>query len=119
MSVEWDEIVADAAAAIEEVGFAATLLRPGVKSGPESNPTIGAPVQVPVTIIKISLDRLRRAGTLVEGTKAAYLLAAEGLSPEPSTKDKLSVDGMTKTVLEVSEVSPGNVDILYTLQVAG
>lgn len=118
MSTDWDEVAEDVVAAIEDEGFAATLLRPGANTGPESNPTIGDPIQVPVKVIKVSLDRLRRAGTLVEGSKAAYLVAAGALTQAPSTVDKLRVSGKDRTILASNEVGPGGVDVLYTLQVA-
>lgn len=119
MSTDWDEVAGDIAAAIDEEGFAATLLRPGVNTGSESNPTIGAPIPEDVKIIRVSLDRLRRAGTLVEGTKAAYLLAAEGLSAAPSTLDKLRISAKDHSILKSTETGPGGVDVLYTVQVAG
>lgn len=118
MSVDWGEVAAEATAAINEVGFAATLLRPGVKSGSENSPTIGPPTEEPVTILQTSLDKLRKSGSLVEGAKAAYLVAVGELGLAPSTVDSLRVSGVDQSILKVTELAPGGRDLLYSVQVA-
>lgn len=114
MSVDWEGGAGEVADALAEVGMQAVIIQPGVRSGPESNPTYSAPIEVTCSAMQESLSKLKAKGTLVEHTEAAYVVSSR---VAPTTADKLKIDGVSRKILRVDAEAPGGVDLLYTVQV--
>lgn len=114
MSVDWEEVAGEVSDALAEVGMQAAIVQPGAKSGPESNPTFGAPNEVTCSAMQESLSKLKAKGTLVEHTEAAYVVSSK---VAPTTADKLRVGGASRKILRVDVDAPGGVDLMYTVQV--
>ncbi|MFY0661321.1 MAG: hypothetical protein JXR15_12575 [Shimia sp.] len=114
MSVDWEGVAGEVADALAEVGVQAIIEQPGARSGSESNPTYGPPIEASCSAVQESLSKLKAKGTLVEHTEAAYVVSSK---VAPTTADKLKIDGVSRKILRVDAEAPGGVDLLYTVQV--
>ena len=118
MTVDYAAIAGDAGAGIAEAGMPALILRKGIiTGGSEHSPTRALDDAHACTVIQISLSKLIRNGSLVEGATAAYMLSTVGLAIEPGTKDRFRVGGVDYAILKVDPFAPGGVTVYYTLQV--
>ena len=63
--VDWASVAAEVATAIASVGFAATLEKPGAKTGPDWAPVIGAATQSTITIIDDTIQIMTAEGGLI------------------------------------------------------
>ncbi len=107
------DITADVQAAYVEAGIAAgngtgapivTISRPGTPSGPEWNPTPGAPVVHTFTAKPSSKAYTQRTGLALGAKERVYSLVNIGVTIVPSTTDVLTIDGVEWSVLEVIPV---------------
>lgn len=112
--VDWASVAAEVAAAIAEVGFAATLEKPGTKTGPDWAPIIGAPTQSAITIIDDTIQIVSAAGTLITMEERVLTVSTAGLAPEKA--DRVLVRGTWHEVSRVTPLAPGGVDILYEVR---
>lgn len=117
MAEDWIAVANDVAVGIAEVGFAATILRPGPPTGPSHNPVPGAPTPHPCTVLQEDMSKVIRNGTLVQGAEAVYMLSTGGLTIIPDTKDMMQVNGSEYSILMVDPFAPGGETLYYTLQV--
>jgi len=88
------------------------VLREMVESGTAYNPTL-TPVDTPVVGV-VETYKLQEIGGLVQQGDKRVLLSAE-VVPKPEMK---LVDGSTEyEIIDVGEVKPGDVSILFALQI--
>ena len=125
MAIDYDEIAADALAAIEEAGQAVTLNIPGAGGG--YVPGVGVvPVEPATTAegVGVLLDYTQREidGTAIQHGDQKLLLAPQ-IGVTPSTAHTVTVVhlGMAKTftVKNVGAVAPAGAPVLFILQLRG
>ena len=103
-------IAAEVALAYAEAGRAAgngvgalsvTISRPGTPTGPEWNPTPGAPVAHTFVAKPSGKAYTQRTGLALGAKERVYSLVNHGVTIAPSTSDVLTIDGINWTVQEV------------------
>ena len=121
------DITADVQAAYVEAGIAAgngtgapivTINRPGTPSGPEWNPTPGAPVAHTFTAKPSSKDYTQRTGLALGAKEQVYSLVNIGVTIAPSTTDVLTIDGVEWSVLEVIPVDSAGYVLTWLVRVS-
>ena len=121
------DITADVQAAYVEAGIAAgnglgavyvTITRPGQPTGPEWNPTPGAPVNH-VFVAKPSSKAYTQLTGLALGAKElVYSLVNIGVTIAPSTTDVLTIDGINWPVQEVIPMDSAGFVISWLVKVS-
>lgn len=117
MAEDWAGIAAEVAAAIEEVGFAATLLRaaPGWQpQKPWDTGTAADPTSTPITVIDDGVRDFFGPGGMLLRRARVLTIGATGLVP--TTADRIVVRGETHDIAEVRPTAPGGVDLLYEVE---
>lgn len=118
MAEDWNAIAAEVAAAIAEVGFAATITR---RTGPQT-PWDNAPATetaYPVTVVDDGIKtRYSRAddGALIARTSRVLTIAADGIAP--AMGDTITVRGQSHTIAGVTPTAPGGIDLLFDVELA-
>ena len=122
------DITADVQAAYVEAGIAAgngtgapivTISRPGTPSGPEWNPTPGAPVVHTFTANPSGKAYTQRTGLALGAKEQAYSLVNIGVTIAPSTSDVLTIDGVNWPVQEVIPMDSAGYVISWLVKVTG
>ena len=123
MAIDYDEIAADALAAIEDAGQAVTLNIPDTGGG--YVPGVGVvPTWTTQDGVGVLLDYTQREiyGTAIQHGDQKLLLAPQ-IGVTPSTAHTVTVAhlGMTKvfTVKNVGAVAPAGAPVLFILQLRG
>ena len=120
------DITADVQAAYVEAGIAAgngtgapivTISRPGTPSGPEWNPTPGAPVVHTFTAKPSSKAYTQLTGLALGAKEQVYSLVNIGVTIAPSTTDVLTIGGVEWSVLEVIPVDSAGYVISWLVKV--
>jgi hypothetical protein len=104
---------------LKKYGFTATLKRTIPGSGPAWNP--GTPTEVEFTVLALFeeySDNMIDGTTIMRGDRK-LLFSAEHFEAFPKTTDKLIINGEEFNIINVRPFAPGNVSILYTLQIRG
>lgn len=101
---------------LSRFGQAATLLKPGVPSGPAHNPGPAVPLSYACTVVVTDFSASERQGTEIEVTDRKVLVSTGGLPVAPATRDKITIGGKTFNVINVETLNPGGTSLLYTLQ---
>ena len=78
-----------------------TISRPGTPTGPEWNPTPGAPVAHTFVAKPSGKAYTQRTGLALGAKERVYSLVNHGVTIAPSTSDVLTIDGINWTVQEV------------------
>jgi len=78
-----------------------TITRPGQPTGPEWNPTPGAPVVHTFTAKPSAKAYTQRTGLALGAGELVYSLVNHGVTITPSTSDVLTIDGINWPVQEV------------------
>jgi len=78
-----------------------TISRPGQPTGPEWNPTPGAPVVHTFTAKPSAKAYTQRTGLALGAGELVYSLVNHGVTITPSTSDVLTIDGANWPVQEV------------------
>ena len=78
-----------------------TISRPGTPTGPEWNPTPGAPVVHTFTAKPSAKAYTQRTGLALGAGELVYSLVNDGVTIAPSTSDALTIDGINWPVQEV------------------
>ena len=78
-----------------------TITRPGTPSGPEWNPTPGAPVVHTFTAKPSSKAYTQLTGIALGAKEQVYSLVNRGVTITPSTSDVLTIDGINWPVQDV------------------
>jgi len=110
---DWQAIAAEVAAALAEVGFAVTLHRPGAATGPEWDPTPGAPTDHPLRVMQDMLGLGLIDGANIRAGDLRLMCAAEGI--RPTTADRVTAQGVSYAVIVCEPFAPGGVDLYYDL----
>lgn len=118
MAENWAAIAAEVAAGIAEVGFAATITRPGT-GGPKSPEEVGfvpvpAPVTFTVTVIDDGIKDRYAPGGLVTRQARVLTIAATGVVPQK--KDVITVRGVDHVIQQIMPLAPGGIDLLYEVE---
>jgi len=95
-----------------------TISRPGEPTGPEWNPTPGAPVVHTFTAKPVSTAYADRAGMALGGGALAYSLVNYGVTITPSTSDVLTIDGVNWPVQEVIPMDSAGFVISWLVKVS-
>ena len=116
MAEDWAAIAAEVAAALIDVGFAATLYRPGGTTGPENDPTFLPATMHPITVMLGSISLGMIDGSTIRAGDKQLMMAAEGVIP--TTADRISLSSADTTglsVIRAEPFAPGGVDLYYEL----
>ena len=103
-------------------GFGApsfTITRPGQPTGPEWNPTPGAPVVHTFTANPSGKAYTQRTGLALGAKEQAYSLVNIGVTIAPSTSDVLTIDGVNWPVQEVIPMDSAGYVISWLVKVTG
>jgi hypothetical protein len=100
---------------IKNFGKAGTLERI-TKTGPAYNP-VSATVPHACQLAVVEYSNSERDGTLIMvGDKKAFV-AVEGVTIEPTTADRLVIDGESHAIINVMSLKPGPVTVCWEMQV--
>ena len=102
-------------------GFGApsfTITRPGQPTGPEWNPTPGAPVVHTFTAKPAAKAYTQRTGLALGAGELVFSLVNYGVTIAPSTSDVLTVDGVNWPVQEVIPMDSAGFVISWLVKVA-
>ena len=120
-------IAAEVALAYAEAGrdagdglgaVSATISRPGQPTGPEWNPTPGAPVVHTFTAKPSAKAYTQRTGLALGAGELVYSLVNHGVTITPSTSDVLTIDGANWPVQEVIPMDSAGFVISWMVKVA-
>jgi len=81
-------------------GEDATLIQPGVPTGPEYDPTPGTPTPYAVKVLTTAFSVADRAGSLVQENDQKYLMSTEG-NPLPDLKGTITIGGEVLQVIKL------------------
>jgi len=96
-----------------------TISRPGQPTGPEWNPTPGAPVVHTFTAKPSSKAYTQRTGLALGAGELVYSLVNHGVTITPSTSDVLTIDGVNWPVQEVIPMDSAGFVISWLVKVMG
>ena len=120
-------IAAEVALAYAEAGrdagdglgaVSATISRPGQPTGPEWNPTPGAPLVHTFTAKPSAKAYTQRTGLALGAGELVYSLVNHGVTITPSTSDVLTIDGVNWPVQEVIPMDSAGFVISWLVKVA-
>jgi len=121
-------IAAEVALAYAEAGrdagdglgaVSATISRPGTPTGPEWNPTPGAPLVHTFTAKPSAKAYTQRTGLALGAGELVYSLVNHGVTITPSTSDALTIDGINWPVQEVIPMDSAGFVISWLVKVMG
>lgn len=105
---------------IKQHGQAAILLRPGerIPDGAGGS-TPGPDTEYPVTLLSATyaVELQWIAGGLLAVGDQRVLVSVEGLTLDPRTTDRLTIDGVTFRTIRVSPLAPAGDVIFWEMQV--
>jgi len=95
-----------------------TISRPGQPTGPEWNPTPGAPVFHTFTAKPSAKAYTQRTGLALGAGELVYSLVNRGVTITPSTSDVLTIGGVNWPVQEVIPMDSAGYVISWLVKVA-
>ena len=95
-----------------------TISRPGTPTGPEWNPTPGAPVVHTFTAKPSAKAYTQRTGLALGAKEQVYSLVNIGVTIAPSTSDVLTIDGINWPVQEVIPMDSAGFVISWLVKVS-
>jgi hypothetical protein len=95
-----------------------TITRPGQPTGPEWNPTPGAPVVHTFTAKPSSKAYTQRTGLALGAGELVYSLVNHGVTITPGTSDVLTIDGINWPVQEVIPMDSAGFVISWLVKVS-
>lgn len=113
MAEDWNAVAAEVAAALGDVGHQATILRAGVATGPEYDPTWGPDLEFPVTLLGDSLALGLIDGTAIQAGDRREMMAAEGVTPTPA--DRIQIGATIYAIIRAEPYAPGGVPLYFDL----
>ena len=96
-----------------------TITRPGQPTGPEWNPTPGAPVNHVFVAKPSAKAYTQRTGLALGAGELVYSLVNHGVTITPSTSDVLTIDGVNWPVQEVIPMDSAGFVISWLVKVLG
>jgi len=109
----YDRMGATATRLIGRFGFAVTLEKPGVPTGPEWAPVAGPPTTYPLVAIDQNIQQRDGAGTLIGASTRVLMVEAAGVVPAKA--DRVQVRGVWHEIVDVMPEATGGVDLYYSL----
>jgi len=94
-----------------------TISRPGTSTGPEWNPTPGAPVVHTFTAKPSGKAYTQRTGLALGAGELVYSLVNHGVTITPSTSDALTIGGVNWPVQEVIPMDSAGFVISWMVKV--
>lgn len=113
-SFDYARATATAQRLIARFGQSATLQRI-TNSGTSYNPT-RTPADHACTVVVLDFDDTLVDGTRIKKSDRRVIMSTAGLTIEPTTTDKLIVDGQTYAVHAVTSLNPGGTTVYWELQ---
>jgi len=95
-----------------------TISRPGTPTGPEWNPTPGAPVNHTFVAKPSAKAYTQRTGLALGAKEQVYSLVNHGVTITPGTSDVLTVDGINWPVQEVIPMDSAGFVISWLVKVS-
>jgi len=95
-----------------------TITRPGQPTGPEWNPTPGAPVAHTFVAKPSGKTYTQRTGLALGVGELVYSLVNHGVTITPSTSDVLTIDGINWPVQEVIPMDSAGFVISWLVKVS-
>jgi len=95
-----------------------TITRPGQPTGPEWNPTPGAPLVHTFTAKPSAKAYTQRTGLALGAGELVYSLVNHGVTITPSTSDVLTIDGINWPVQEVIPMDSAGFVISWLVKVS-
>jgi len=95
-----------------------TISRPGQPTGPEWNPTPGAPLVHTFTAKPSAKAYTQRTGLALGAGELVYSLVNHGVTITPSTSDVLTIDGVNWPVQEVIPMDSAGFVISWLVKVS-
>ena len=95
-----------------------TISRPGQPTGPEWNPTPGAPVAHTFVAKPSAKAYTQRTGLALGAGELVYSLVNHGVTITPSTSDVLTIDGVNWPVQEVIPMDSAGFVISWLVKVS-
>ena len=95
-----------------------TITRPGQPTGPEWNPTPGAPLVHTFTAKPSAKAYTQRTGLALGAGELVYSLVNRGVTITPSTSDVLTIDGINWPVQEVIPMDSAGFVISWLVKVS-
>jgi len=95
-----------------------TITRPGQPTGPEWNPTPGAPVIHTFTAKPSAKAYTQRTGLALGEGELVYSLVNHGVTVTPSTSDVLTIGGVNWSVQEVIPMDSAGFVISWMVKVS-
>jgi len=95
-----------------------TISRPGQPTGPEWNPTPGAPLVHTFTAKPSAKAYTQRTGLALGAGELVYSLVNHGVTITPSTSDVLTIDGINWPVQEVIPMDSAGFVISWLVKVS-
>lgn len=121
MAIDYDEIAADALAALEEAGQPVVVHKPGIGGG--YVPGVGVVPAEPAQDIAGTGAVFGYMASHVDGTTILqgdqYMLLAPQIAQAPQVCWTITVSGVTYNIVSVERVAPAGVVVLYKLQLRG
>jgi len=96
-----------------------TISRPGTPTGPEWNPTPGAPLVHTFTAKPSAKAYTQRTGLALGAGELVYSLVNHGVTITPGTSDVLTIDGINWPVQEVIPMDSAGFVISWLVKVLG
>jgi hypothetical protein len=116
MAENWTSITTEVASALADVGFSATLYRPGGKTGPENDPTFLPATSHPITVMLDTISLGMIDGSVIHAGDKRVMMAAGGIVPTTADRVSLSsADATGLSVVRVEPFAPAGVDLYYEL----
>ena len=115
MSAEHKELAEVARELIREEGRAMILRKPGQTTGPDWDPIVGEPIDLPITAFQVNFSTTETDGTLVQLQDRMFLV--EALEQRPTDDMTILDRGTQLQIVDVKAVEPGDTPILFKIQV--
>lgn len=114
---DWTAIAAEVAAAIDSVGFAATLQRATARQAtPYDTPAATPGATFAVTVLDDGVKDRYAPGSMIVRRVRVLTIGAVGVVPAMS--DTITVRGVAHRIEAVLPLAPGGADLLYEVEIA-
>jgi len=117
MDFDYAELQADVTEILTAAGFTAILEVPGTATGPAYDPTPGTPTTYNITVVDDQFSIGSIEDSLARKQVRTLYMAVGGVVP--SEECRVQVDGVWHEIDKVRPVAPGNVDLLYAIELVG
>jgi hypothetical protein len=123
VSIDYNEVAADALAILEEAGQDILIRVNTPTYDPATRKNTNEPQDLPATGALVSFTQTRTQSdtqedaTAIRSTDKKLIVSPVGLPGEPKTTDKAIVKGVVWNIVACKAIEPAGVPVLYILQV--